>query len=60
MSGIVLISELFLMPILSFWFMVRFLKHFLKNSDGIILTSILFALIIWTFSLDAFFSSGGY
>ena len=50
MEIIVLYSAIFFMPVIAFWFMFRFLKHFSKQNEGIGLTSFLFALIVWTFS----------
>lgn len=46
------------MPIIALWFMYRFLKHFAKESEGIFFTSLLFALIVWTFSASVLFMAG--
>ncbi|MGG2057001.1 TcpD family membrane protein [Lysinibacillus pakistanensis] len=59
MEAIVLFSALFLMPVIAFFFMFRFLKHFSKQKEGIALTSFLFALIIWTFSSSILLAGGG-
>ncbi|MGG2083673.1 hypothetical protein [Lysinibacillus pakistanensis] len=53
MEAIVLFSALFLMPVIAFFFMFRFLKHFSKQKEGIALTSFLFALIFPINNLDA-------
>ncbi|MFJ7734510.1 hypothetical protein ACIQXF_21920 [Lysinibacillus sp. NPDC097231] len=59
MGAIISYFAVFFMPVIAFWFMFRFLKHFSKQNEGIALTSVLFALIIWTFSSSILLAGGG-
>lgn len=59
MEALIFNSATLVMPIISFWFMFRFLKHISRKSEGIVLTSLLFAFIVWIFSSSIFIATGG-
>lgn len=58
MEYMILYFAIFFMPVIAFWFMIRFLNHFAKEKEGITFTSFLFALILWTFSSSIILTAG--